>query len=95
MLKHSNLVISAWNGIELIGIARSVTDYNYCCYLSDLAVKSEYQKAGIGRELIKLTADTIGDQTMLLLLSAPTAMDYYPKQGFEKVDNGFIIKRKK
>lgn len=93
MLKNSNLIISAWNGVELIGIARSVTDYNYCCYLSDLAVKKEYQKSGIGKTLIELTQQTIGDQTMLLLLSAAPAMEYYPKIGFEKVENGFIIKR--
>lgn len=94
MLKNSNLVITAWNGIELIGIARSVTDYNYCCYLSDLAVKKEHQKSGIGKTLIELTQQTIGDQVMLLLLSAEPAMEYYPKVGFEKVENGFIIKRK-
>lgn len=94
MFKNSNLVISAWDGIELIGIARSVTDYNYCCYLSDLAVKKEYQKTGIGKKLIELTQQTIGEQTMLLLLSAATAMEYYPKIGFEKVENGFTIKRK-
>jgi GNAT superfamily N-acetyltransferase len=94
MFANSNLVISAWNGIELIGIARSVTDYNYCCYLSDLAVKKEHQKSGIGKTLIELTLQTIGDQTMLLLLSAAPAMEYYPKVGFEKIENGFIIKRK-
>ncbi len=94
MLDNSNLVITAWDGVELIGIARSVTDYNYCCYLSDLAVKKEYQKSGIGKTLIELTLQTIGEQTMLLLLSASPAMEYYPKTGFEKVENGFIIKRK-
>ena len=94
MLDNSNLVITAWNGIELIGIARSVTDFNYCCYLSDLAVRKEHQKSGIGKALIELTQDAIGDQTMLLLLSAAPAMEYYPKIGFDKVENGFIIKRK-
>ena len=94
MLDNSNLIITAWDGVELIGIARSVTDYNYCCYLSDLAVKKEYQKSGIGKTLIELTQNTIGDQTMLLLLSAAPAMEYYPKVGFDKVENGFIIKRK-
>jgi len=93
MFKNSNLIVSAWNGIELIGIARSLTDYSYCCYLSDLAVKKEHQKSGIGKTLIELTQQTIGDQTMLLLLSAAPAMDYYPKVGFQKVENGFIIKR--
>jgi GNAT superfamily N-acetyltransferase len=94
MLKNSNLIVSAWDGIELIGIARSVTDYNYCCYLSDLAVKSEHQRSGIGKQLIELTQQTIGEQTMLLLLSAATAMEYYPKAGFDKAENAFMIKRK-
>lgn len=94
MLDNSNLVVTAWKGIELIGISRSVTDYSYCCYLSDLAVKKEYQKFGIGKTLIDITQQAIGEQTMLLLLSTTSAMEYYPKVGFEKVENGYIIKRK-
>lgn len=95
MYAHSNLVLTAWAGNQLVGIARSLTDSCYCCYLSDLAVRKEYQKEGIGKKLIALTKEKIGDQTMLLLLSAPAAMDYYPKVGFKKVENGFIINRVK
>ena len=94
MLDNANLTITAWNGIELIGIARSVTDFSFCCYLSDLAVKKEYQKSGIGKTLIELTQNEIGEQTMLLLLSAAPAMEYYPKVGFTKVENGFIVNRR-
>jgi len=93
MYENSSLVVSAWSGEELIGIARSLTDFSYCCYLSDLAVKSEFQKRGIGKELIRISKEQIGDQSMLLLLSAPNAMGYYPRVGFDKVANGFIIKR--
>ncbi len=94
MLDNSNLIVTAWNGTELVGIARSVTDYCYCCYLSDLAIKKEFQKFGIGKTLIELTQQTIGEKTMLLLLSTTSAMEYYPKVGFEKAENGYIIKRK-
>lgn len=94
MYDHSNLVLTAWDDEQLVGISRSLTDFCYCCYLSDLAVKNEYQKAGIGKKLIELTKDKTGEQSMLLLLSAPAAMEYYPKIEMEKVDNGFIIKRK-
>jgi predicted N-acetyltransferase YhbS len=93
MYANSNLVVTAWDKNKLIGIARSLTDFCYCCYLSDLAVYQEYQRGGIGKKLIALTKDKIGDRTMLLLLSAPGAMDYYSKVGFEAVGNGFIIKR--
>ena len=95
MYDASNLIITAWFDSKLVGIARSLTDYCYCCYLSDLAVRKEYQKSGIGKKLIELTKWEIGEQSMLLLLAAPSAIDYYPKVGMEKVNNSFIIKRSK
>lgn len=93
MLKHASLIITAWDGEQLVGVARALTDFSYCCYLSDLAVDKRYQKSGIGRELIRLVSAAIGEQSMLLLLAAPEAMAYYPKTGFEAVGNGWIIKR--
>ncbi len=95
MFDNSNLVISAWNKDELVGISRALTDFSYCCYLSDLAVKKKFQKCGIGKELIRITKEQIGENSMLLLLSAPEAMEYYPKIGMEKAGNGFFIKREK
>ncbi len=80
-------------GSRLVGIARALTDFSYCCYLSDLAVRKEYQRRGIGRELIDRVKRRIGDQSMLLLLSSPDAMTYYPGIGLEAVNNGWIIKR--
>jgi GNAT superfamily N-acetyltransferase len=93
MLDNSNLVVSAWNGNELIALARSVTDYSYCCYLSDIAVKKEHQKFGIGKTLIELTQEAIGEDTMLIFLSNIAALEYHPKAGFEKVENGYMIKK--
>ena len=95
MYANSNLVLTAWDNDKLVGISRSLTDFCYCCYLSDLAIRKEYQTSGIGKKLIELTKDKIGEQTALILLSAPTAIDYYPKVGMQKIDNGFIIKRTK
>lgn len=94
MLDHANLTITARDEGKLIGIARSLTDFSYCCYLSDLAVRKEYQGQGVGNELIARTKKEIGENSMLLLLSAMSAMEYYPKVGFEKVENGWIQKRK-
>lgn len=93
MYANSNLITTAWDNNKLVGIARSLTDFCYCCYLSDLAVRIEYQKQGIGAKLIALTKEKVGDQSMLLLLAAPKAINYYPKVGLEVVNNGFIIKR--
>jgi GNAT superfamily N-acetyltransferase len=95
MLAHANLVIGAYAGERLVGIARALTDFSYCCYLSDLAVARDFQHRGIGRELLRRVKERVGEQSMLLLLAAPAAMDYYPKVGFEQVSNGWIIKRKR
>jgi ribosomal protein S18 acetylase RimI-like enzyme len=94
MFENSNLIISAWTESKLIGICRALTDFSYCCYLSDLAVDKAYQKKGIGREMIRHVQEAIGEEVSLILLSAPNAMSYYPDVGFEKIENGFIIKRK-
>jgi ribosomal protein S18 acetylase RimI-like enzyme len=93
MYEHANLVITAWAGDKLVGVARSLTDHCWSCYLADLAIDPGCQKSGIGKKLIQLTKEAVGDQSMVLLLSVPTAMEYYPKVGMLKVENGFIINR--
>lgn len=95
MFKKSNLIVSAWDDDQLIGVARALTDFLYCCYLSDLAVKKDYQNRGVGKKMVEIIKNKLGEKVMLLLLSIPSAMEYYPKIGFEKVPNGFIIQRKK
>lgn len=94
MIDHADLVHTAWDGDRLVGIGRSLTDHRYCCYLSDLAVRGDYQRRGIGKELIARLRASLSDECMLLLLSAPNAMTYYPHVGFEKIENAFLIQRK-
>ncbi|OAB39775.1 GNAT family N-acetyltransferase [Paenibacillus glacialis] len=95
MIDNADVNISAWDGDRLVGIARGITDFSYCCYLSDLAVCKEYQKTGIGTELVERLREHLGEEVSLLLLSAPTAMEYYPCIGFEKTERAFLIPRVK
>ncbi len=92
MLAYANLMVTARTPEgRLIGIARSVTDFAFCCYVSDLAVDTAYQRQGIGRRLIAHTRQAIGLQTQLLLLAAPAAEKYYPHIGFRHVPNAWSI----
>lgn len=93
MLDRVDLIVTAWDDGRLVGIARSLTDFCYCCYLSDLAVAGDCQRQGIGRELIRRTQEELGEQVMLLLLAAPEANDYYPHIGFEKQERAWFIPR--
>ena len=94
MFDHANLIISAWDANKLVGVCRALTDFIYCCYLSDLAVDFEYQRQGIGTAMIENIRHEIGEKASIVLLSAPGAMEYYPKVGFEKIGNGYRIQRK-
>ncbi|TLD71974.1 GNAT family N-acetyltransferase [Phragmitibacter flavus] len=91
MLDHADLLCTAWDDDRLIGIARSVTDFHFCCYLSDLAVDKNYQRTGIGKQLIRLTMSMLGPKAKLILLSAPQATGYYPKIGFQSHPSAWII----
>ncbi|MSP14605.1 MAG: GNAT family N-acetyltransferase [Chloroflexi bacterium] len=95
MIEFANLTFTAWDGEKLVGIARALTDYGFCCYLSDLAVDGAYQRQGIGKELIRLMREHLGEEVMLLLLSAPKAMSYYPHVGFENINNAWLIRRRR
>lgn len=95
MIDHADVIVSAWEEDRLVGIARAITDYAYCCYLSDLAVSASHQKRGIGTELIRQLQAHLGNEVSLLLLSAPSAMDYYPRIGFQATDKAFLIPREK
>ncbi|GAE94667.1 protein export cytoplasm protein SecA ATPase RNA helicase [Gracilibacillus boraciitolerans JCM 21714] len=95
MLDHANILLTAWDEEKLIRVARGLTDFSYCCYLSDLAVDQSYQKQGIGKLLIQRVQQLLNENVALILLSSPTAIDYYPKIGFDKIDNGYKIPRQK
>ena len=82
MLQNADLLISAWDDDRLVGIARAVTDYAYCCYLSDLAVDEAWQRRGIGQELLATLKQALHPQCKIILLAAPQAVDYYPHIGF-------------
>jgi predicted N-acetyltransferase YhbS len=91
MLEHGNLIVTARENGQLIGIARSLTDFLYCTYLSDLAVDETYQKMGIGKELIRQTK-LATPQAVLILLSAPKAVTYYPKIGLTQFEQCYILR---
>lgn len=93
MLKNANLIITAWDGEKLIGISRTLTDIAYVAYLADLAVDQDYQRAGIGKQLIAETQSRLGPDCMIVLLAAPKANEYYGHIGFEHNPRAWTLKK--
>lgn len=93
MVNNSNLMVSAWDGEKLIGIARSITDYHYACYLSDLAVDKNYQGLGMGKKLLATTQDQLGPKCKLILIAATAANSYYEHIGFTNNQSCWVLER--
>lgn len=93
MIVNSNLTVSAWERGVLVGIARSMTDFHYVCYLSDLAVCQTRQKLGIGRQLQAITQKQLSPQCKLILIAAPAANTYYDHLGFTNNPRCWVLDR--
>ena len=91
MVQNANLIVTAWDGPLLVGIARSVSDFSYATYLADLAVRASHQRQGIGRELIRRT-QALGGSATVILLSAPKAADYYPRIGLKPHPSAWTLR---
>ncbi|VIO72573.1 hypothetical protein CI1B_42180 [Bradyrhizobium ivorense] len=95
MIANANLIVTARKDGKLVGVSRALTDFCFCCYLSDLAVDRAYQGHGIGKRLIEETRRHAGPESMCLLLSAPGATSFYKSIGMPQADNAFLYKRER
>lgn len=95
MLRNADIIVTARDEGRLVGVSRAVTDFSYCCYLSDLAVDVAYQRQGIGKRLIDETRARSDERATLLLVAAPAAETYYPRIGMQHVASCWAIPRLK
>lgn len=93
MLRNANLVLTARADGVLVGIARSVTDFAFCCYLSDLAVRKNAQGQGIGARLIEETRKHLGPTVSVILNSVPESVGFYESIHMARLPNGFWHRR--
>lgn len=93
MLRSADVIVTARENGKLIGVSRAITDFSYCCYLSDLAVDAAHQRQGIGKQLIEETHRAAGAGTTLILLAAPAAESYYPRIGMKHMPSCWAIPR--
>lgn len=91
MAANGNLIVAARDAGRLVGVARSVTDFAYCCYCSDLAVDRAYQGQGLGQRLIEVSRAELHPKARFYLVSAPAAVGFYERIGMQRVENCFRL----
>ena len=90
MVRNANLILTCRVDSELAGIARSLSDFSYVTFLSDIAVSRAHQRSGIGRALIEATQKE-APQAKIVLLSAPAATGFYPRIGFARHNSAWVL----
>ncbi len=95
MMENADLTITAWEGLSLVGISRTLTDFGYVAYLADLAVAESHQRKGIGKRLIEETQLALGPKCMVVLLAAPAADEFYPRIGFTHNPRAWVLSGRK
>jgi GNAT superfamily N-acetyltransferase len=96
LLRGANLVVTArlaTPGHPLVGIGRCLTDFSWCCYLSDLAVSKTAQGLGVGKGLLDEVRRQAGPQVSVTLVSVPEAIGFYEKAGMARLDAAFWYRR--
>ena len=91
MLKNATILVSAWDKKTLVGVCRSLSDFAYVTYVSDLAVHKNYQRRGIGKQLLQHVQEKSGLKCKLVLLSNTQANSYYPELGFNHHNRAWTI----
>ena len=87
-MKNSSIVISAWNGDELIGLIRSLDDGATTAFIHYLLVKPSYQRFHIGSALLsKLLKHYEKYLYVKIMPSDKKTIPFYQKFGFEMYDN--------
>jgi predicted N-acetyltransferase YhbS len=83
-------VCALLNG-KIIGTARVIGDGSTCFYIQDLIVKPEYQRMGIGLEMMqrvmKFIKENACSSAIVGLMSAKDKEEFYEKFGFWKRPN--------
>jgi GNAT superfamily N-acetyltransferase len=98
MLRGANMIVTARledPARTLVGVARTVTDFSWCAYLSDLAVSKSAQGLGVGNGLIDETRRQLGPRVSLYLFSVPDAAAFYERIGMARFADAFWFKRER
>lgn len=98
MLSGADLILTArlrQPGTPLVGVARGVTDFAWCCYLSELAVSAAAQGLGVGRGLLDEARRQLGSKVSIILVSVPTAVGFYERSGMDRIADAFWHRRQR
>ncbi len=93
MLDNADVLITARDGERLAGFVRALSDFAYYCFVAELAVEPDYQRRGIGKDLLLRLREATGAHVNMVLTASEGADTYYPHLGWERVNRSWRLRR--
>lgn len=91
-LAASARVATAWDGDRLVGMARIISDGEFCVYLPEILLYPEYQGRGIGTDLMNRVLAGYEHVQNRILLADSGNEPFYERFGFKTVDGSLGYK---
>ncbi len=88
MLSGSQVVVSAWQGNQLVGFGRATSDGVFRAVLWDVVVAADHQGRGLGRRIVEelLASPPVAAAERVYLMTT-TGEGFYERLGFSRVDS--------
>jgi ribosomal protein S18 acetylase RimI-like enzyme len=90
ILMGSNMIVTAREDGEIVGVLRGISDGEWVCYVADLAVRDGHQRKGIGTDMLNECKRILGPGMGIVLVAYPEAVDYYKKIGMGEMPAFYI-----
>jgi ribosomal protein S18 acetylase RimI-like enzyme len=90
ILMGSNMIVTARENGEIVGVLRGISDGEWVCYVADLAVREGQQRKGIGTGMLNECKRILGPGMGIVLVAYPEAVDYYKKIGMGEMPAFYI-----
>ncbi len=91
-LQHSETVVTAWDGNQLVGLARAIDDSELVAFIHYVLVRPSHQGLGIAGSMVEMIKDIYKDY--LYIEGMPEDQNnvpFYQKHGFVRMENGAAI----
>ncbi len=86
-MQNSHSLVAAYHNDKLVGLANAISDGYLVVYFPHLLVHPEYQRKGIGTQLMNALLTKYKDFHQKMIVADQKAIDFYTKLGFYLANN--------
>jgi len=91
--ENSHTSVFVYDGAQLVGFGRAISDSAYQAAVYDMAVIPEYQGQGIGTTIMKHILNRV-PHCNVILYAAPGKEPFYEKLGLRRMKTGMALFKK-